>query len=169
MKYISSDTNIWLDFEQIGRLNLPFALDYTYVMSSDTINDELLDPPELKERLLSFGLLPLDIDESEYKLAIQYGQVYRKLSVYDRFALAIAKRRGYILLSGDGALRQAAIHENITVKGTIWIIDQLLDQGKIPNTEYHAIMTELHDDTSGKVRLPRNELLKRITDPNTSP
>ena len=63
MQYISSDTNVWIDFALIHRLDLPFRLGFTYCMSSD----------------------------------------------------AITKNRGFILLSGDGALRRAARKENIEV------------------------------------------------------
>ena len=44
MEYISSDTNIWIDFNTVDSLDVPFMLreDFTYIMSSDTVNDELL-------------------------------------------------------------------------------------------------------------------------------
>ena len=33
MEYISSDTNVWLDFVEIEKLNLPFQLPYVYLMN----------------------------------------------------------------------------------------------------------------------------------------
>ena len=33
MEYISSDTNVWLDFVEIEKLNLPFQLPYIYIMN----------------------------------------------------------------------------------------------------------------------------------------
>lgn len=45
MQYISSDTNIWLDFMIINRLELPFRLPYIYLMNSEAMEDELLNPP----------------------------------------------------------------------------------------------------------------------------
>lgn len=50
MEYISSDTNVWLDFEVIGKLELPFKLPYTYLMNDDAIQDELLSPPGLGKK-----------------------------------------------------------------------------------------------------------------------
>ena len=44
MIYISSDTNVWLDFYIINRLDYPFRLPYIYIMNQDTIEDELLSP-----------------------------------------------------------------------------------------------------------------------------
>lgn len=51
MEYISSDTNVWLDFAAIHRLEIPFKLPYTYLMHEDAIENELLSPRELRERL----------------------------------------------------------------------------------------------------------------------
>jgi len=42
MEYISSDTNVWIDFFVIGRTEIPFYLPYTFVMNCDAIDDELL-------------------------------------------------------------------------------------------------------------------------------
>ena len=44
MEYISSDTNVWIDFMAIDKLELPFLLPCTYIMSDDAVNDELLSP-----------------------------------------------------------------------------------------------------------------------------
>ena len=56
MEYISSDTNVWIDFSIIQKLNLPFKLPYTYIMNEDAISDELLSPLGLGERLKAYGL-----------------------------------------------------------------------------------------------------------------
>ena len=51
MEYISSDTNTWLDFMVIGKLDLPFKLPYIYLMDEEVIEDELLNPPGLSEEV----------------------------------------------------------------------------------------------------------------------
>lgn len=40
MEYISSDTNVWIDFSVISRLDLPFLLPYTYIMYTESIENE---------------------------------------------------------------------------------------------------------------------------------
>lgn len=50
MKYISSDTNIWLDFMIIDRLDYPFQLPYIYLMNDEAILDELLSLKSLNEK-----------------------------------------------------------------------------------------------------------------------
>lgn len=124
MEYISSDTNVWIDFFIIGRIELPFSLPYTYIMNSDAINDELLSPTGLRDELLRCGLVSVDLTIEEFELAEEYSPRYPRLSIYDRIALAIAKFRKILLLTGDNALREAAKCENVAVVGTIGILDQ---------------------------------------------
>ena len=52
MTFISSDTNIWIDFFTIEELDLPFLLPNTYLISSDTLADELLEPADFGQRLV---------------------------------------------------------------------------------------------------------------------
>ena len=42
MIFISSDTNVWIDFMTIGKLELPFRLPYTYLMYYEAVENELL-------------------------------------------------------------------------------------------------------------------------------
>lgn len=60
MEYISSDTNVWVDFSVIKRTALPFKLPYTYIMNDNAIDDELLSPIELRDELLRCGLVRTD-------------------------------------------------------------------------------------------------------------
>lgn len=84
MEYVSSDTNIWIDFSVIQEIELPFRLPYTYIMSEDAIADELLSPPELGQELISHGLKPVEISIEEFELAQSYGEKYIKLSMAHR-------------------------------------------------------------------------------------
>ena len=51
MEFISSDTNVWIDFAIIDRLSLPFKLPYIYLMDEDAVSNELLQPEGLGEKL----------------------------------------------------------------------------------------------------------------------
>ena len=163
MQYISSDTNVWIDFITIQREELPFRLPYIYIMSSDAIEDELLSPPGIRETLLSYGLRPVEMTESEFFMAEQFGSIYLKLSTYDRIALAIARCRKLILLTGDRALRSAAAQEDVRVMGTLGILDQLIDNSLISPADYQHCIRELLRYHGGPVRLPKSELLKRLS------
>ena len=143
MEFISSDTNIWIDFVTIQKTELPFRLPYVYIMCQEAIYNELLSPPGLGEKLVHYGLIPVDFTIDEFFLAEQYGKNYIKLSIYDRIALSIAKIRQITLLTGDKALRNAAKQENVSTIGTLGILDKLWEQGYISKNEFMFCLEEL--------------------------
>lgn len=61
MQFISSDTNVWVDFAIIGRLALPFKLPYVYLMDEEAINNELLQPEGLGKTLIELGLQAVEL------------------------------------------------------------------------------------------------------------
>jgi predicted nucleic acid-binding protein len=166
---ISSDTNVWIDFSTINRLELPFRLPYTYIMNKDAIEDELLSPPGLGVELIAHGLIPVEITVEEFFLAERYGTTYQRLSIYDRIALAIAKERGITLLTGDGALRKAARQEEVPVIGTLGILDQLWRSDTITTEEMRFCLEQLNANNGGSVRLPTGEIEKRLAETYQKP
>lgn len=168
MKYISSDTNVWLDFATINRLEIPFKLPYTYIMNEDAITDELLSPKELRENLVRMGLQAVELTEEEFYLAEEYNAKYAKPSLYDCVALAIAKVRGIILMTGDGPLRKVALEEGVTVIGTIGILDRLYEGAYIDKEEYVNCLKALLENNGRRVRLPEKELQKRVDNATTA-
>lgn len=162
MEYISSDTNIWLDFENIDRLDLPFKLPYIYLMDGDAVEDELLNPPGIADKLIKMGLQKTELTEEEFFAAEEFVNRYAKLSLYDCIALAIAKIRNLTLLTGDGPLRKAAKAEGVRLIGTIGILDRLLEGQYIDSGEFQYCIKELLKRNGGRVRLPESELRKRL-------
>jgi predicted nucleic acid-binding protein len=162
MTYISSDTNVWIDFMIIDSMELPFRLPYIFIMSEEAVEDELLSPPGLGEQLTSLGLVSVENTIDEFLLADEYGNRYKKLSVYDRIALAIAKCRNITLLTGDRALRKAARRESVNVIGTLGIIDQLFDQDMITTKEYETCLKRLQANNGKGIRLPEAEIISRL-------
>ena len=162
MNFISSDANVWIDFNSINRLELPFNLPYTYLMNVDAINEEILYPRNLKSRLLSLGLVPIEISIEEFTLAENYGLYYPKLSKHDRIALAIAKNKNIKLFTGDKDLRNAAKNEKVEVIGTLWILDQLFEENYIDLLKYKNCLKELKKHNGKLVRLPKHEIKQRL-------
>lgn len=162
MKFISSDTNVWVDFATIGQLELPFKLPYVYLMDEEAISDELLQPKGLCESLKKLGLQAVELTEDEFFLAEELTEKYHKLSKYDCIALAIAKCRKIILMTGDGALRKAAISEGTEVMGSIKVLDLLYEKGLIECYEYLTCLEGFKHHNGGKIRLPLSELQMRI-------
>ena len=160
MEFISSDTNVWIDFHCIDRLELPFLLPYTYIMYYEQIDRELLSVN--KEMLIQRGLKAVEITIDEFFLAEEYGNKYLSLSKWDRIALAIAKSRYIKLLTGDLPLRRAAVKENVPVVGTIGIIDELYNNKLINKEEYIYCLEAFIQQNGRMVRLPIAELEKRL-------
>ena len=94
--YISSDSNIWFDFNSSGRLDHPFRLGYELYISRAAFDEELKEPISLRTALLAYGLQLADVQDDELQTALLCQQKYPRLSVYDSFALAIAKHRRWI-------------------------------------------------------------------------
>lgn len=162
MVFISSDTNMWIDFAIIDRLSLPFKLPYIYLMNEDAVSNELLQPEGLGEKLTGLGLQAVSMIEEELYLAEKLIEKYRKPSSYDCIALAIAKCRKIVLLTGDGALRKAAIQEGVEVIGSIKVLDLLFENTLIDSSEYLYCLEEFKRHNGEKIRLPVVALQERI-------
>ena len=162
LEFVSSDTNVWIDFHAIGALDLPFRLPCTYVMWSEAIGDEVRSPGGLREKLLAAGLVAVEMTDDEFWLADGYGDSHAGLSVYDAAALAIAKSRGIALMTGDRRLRRAAQAEGVEVTGTIGVLDRLLAEDLADEEEYRTCIAALLDVNGGIVRPPEDELRKRL-------
>lgn len=162
MEYVSSDTSVWVDFMAIHCLDYPFRLPYRYIMSEDAIADELLTPQGFQEQLLVLGLEPVNISIEEFELAQRYRKQYIKLSVYDSLALAIAKQRNIILMTGDKQLRAAASNEEVALIGTLGILDELVAKHCISQAEYIEGLRALERLNGGIVRLPKAEIRTRL-------
>lgn len=162
MQFISSDTNIWIDFKSIDEVGIPFVLPYKFIMYEEAINDELIVPQGFSAELVKLGLQGVSITEEELSFAVECITKYPKLSSYDSIALAIAKKRSIKLLTGDKRLRNAAVVEKVEIMGTIGVIDELLEQGLISNEKGLEIFFKLYENKENKIRLPEKELKQRI-------
>lgn len=160
MKYISSDTNIWIDFNTISRTDLLFRLPCTYIMYKEALRKEIINPPELFTDLQKRGLIGIDLTIEEFFYADELSVKYVKLSGYDRTALAVAKYRKISLLTGDNPLRNAAEKEGVEVFGTIGLLNRLYDGDYINKIEYQFCLKSLLEHKER--RLPEEELQKRI-------
>lgn len=121
-----------------------------------------MEPVSLREALLEYGLHLADLQNDELQTAYLFMKTYIHLSVHDSFALAIARHRGWVLLTGDKSLIKAAKRENVECHGTLWIYDQFTLLGKITKEEKNKAMDALIEEVlAEKRRLPIDELRKR--------
>lgn len=70
-------------------------------------------------------------------------QTYVRPGRIDLFALALAELEKCPLLTGDAALRLAAETERIEVKGTIWLIGEMLRERRITVAVARAALNKM--------------------------
>ena len=72
----------------------------------------------------------------------------------DLFALSLATEEGAILLTGDEALRKAAVLEGVQAHEILWLLQNMVSGGVISEAEGHAGLNRM---LNAKRRLPRKE------------
>ena len=158
MKVLVSDTSVLIDLERGSLLETSFALPFDFAVP------DLLYRQELAEhggpRLLNLGLRIEDLNGDGVSLALGYRQADRSLSLPDSFALALAQRNSWTLLSGDGGLRELARSEGVSCHGVLWLTDQLFERGAVPGNDLHASLRKIASHP--RCRLPANEVRKRL-------
>ena len=128
MLLLISDANILMDVE-IGDLVAPmFSLGYQFAVPDILYYEEL---EEQHAHLLDMGLLARSLSAESVARVQTLSQIYTRPGRNDLFALALAEVEQCPLLTGDAALRQAAVAEKIEVKGTLWLIGEMVREQRI--------------------------------------
>lgn len=124
MRLVVTDANIIIDLDAGGLLEVALHLpDIEYCVPDVLYVEELAD---YYGRLPGLGLKVLPQPPEAVHYVEQLRPRFSGPSANDLFALALARNLGCALLSGDGALREAARVEGVEVHGTIWLLEQLL-------------------------------------------
>lgn len=128
MLLLISDANILIDIE-IGGLAAPmFSLEYQFAVPDILFYEELA---ERHSDMLEMGLVIKGLDEALVTRVSQLAAQYPRPGRNDLFALVLAANEECPLLTGDKNLRSAAETENIEVRGTLWLVNELVTTGKI--------------------------------------
>lgn len=157
MKYIINDTNIWIDLKYADLLDKVFCLPYKIACPDILFYDELAK--EEGDILIELGLEVLEMSSDEISEVEIVSNENRNISFNDSTALILAKARNYLLITGDMALRKVADKKKIECKGSLWLIDELVENSVISLEDAISCCEKLKK--SGR-RLPKNELDKRI-------
>jgi hypothetical protein len=128
MLLLISDANILIDIEIGGLIAPMFSLDFRFVVP------DILFFEELEERhsyLLEMGLTASELDEAMVMRVAKLAAQYPRPSRNDLFALVLAAKEDCPLLTGDKDLKLAADAENVEVRGTLWLVNEMVRTGKI--------------------------------------
>lgn len=123
-RLLISDANILIDMEAGALVGTMFRLDYQFAVP------DVLFEEELRERhghLAARGLIALELSGDTmaqvFSLARDYGN---RVSRNDLMALGLAVQECCTLLTGDRRLRQVAEERAVPVRGTLWLVEQML-------------------------------------------
>ncbi|WP_342244736.1 PIN domain-containing protein [Pseudomonas sp. OTU5201] len=123
MQLLISDANILIDLEEGELLELLFQLPYQFSVPDILFAEEL---EAQHAHLPGMGLLLGELQPQAMMYAFELIQRVNGPSRNDCFALALAKQRNCPLLSGDQALRRVAEREEVVVRGTIWLVEEMI-------------------------------------------
>ena len=153
-----SDTSVLIDLERGGLLEVVFSLPHEFAVP-DVLYDREMQG-EWGEHLVRLGIRVVEVSAEGVGKALRYRQQRSALSVPDSFALALAKEREWLLLTGDAHLRELATGENVQCHGVLWLMD-IMEETGIPGIQL------LHDGLAAlgahpRCRLPRREIAIRL-------
>lgn len=158
MQVLISDANILIDMEVGALLDLMFQLPYQF-MTPDVLFEEELKASH--PHLLALGLQLGELSGANVATVFELNGKYGGPSIHDCFALALAKQERCPLLTGDRALKNAAEREAVVVKGTLWVVEQMVVHAILTKDE--ALQGYEHMRANGS-RLPWDIAKKRIED-----
>ena len=163
MLLLISDANILMDVE-VGDLVAPmFSLGYQFAVPDVLYYEELEDQ---HAHLLDMGLHIRTLSAKSVERVQSLAQTYVKPGRNDLFALALAEAEKCTLLTGDAALRQAAQAEQIEVKGTVWLIGEMVREQRITVAVARAALNKMR--VTGR-RLPWDAAERMLAALDTAP
>lgn len=157
MLLLISDANILLDMELGDLVASMFSLDYQFIVP-DVLYAEELEAQHA--HLLDLGLQTMSLSAAGVARVEVLSRTYTRPGRNDFFTIALAEEQQCSLLTGDAALRQAAEAEHIEVKGSIWLIEELVRERRITVQVARASLGRMRDN--GR-RLPWDIAEQRLT------
>ena len=159
MAILVSDANIFIDVS-VANLSAPMFRIGDTIATPDVIYQQELQ--ELHSDLPGLGLRIEQLSSSGVAEVERLRTTYSDPSSNDLFALALAKTNEWTLLSGDGALREAANAEAVVVHGTLWLVERMVNSKVIQPDQAELAFDQMRQNQR---RLPWNEvdaLIKRL-------
>lgn len=132
MRLLISDANILIDMEAGELLKAFFDLPFRFGIPNSLYSEEIEAGTPGLDRL---GLELIEVSgqwvEYAFGLATKYTGTFGSNagtvpSHNDYLALAAAKQEACGLLTGDKNLRRVAVVEDVSICGTVWVLDEML-------------------------------------------
>jgi predicted nucleic acid-binding protein len=160
MRILVHDANLLIDLFHGGLLEAWFAQGYEIHTTSLVLTE--ITGPEQKSavhELVSQGALMItDTAADEWSAAEKLARTWG-VSIPDASVALLARKLDAVLLTGDGTLRKKALADKLEVKGTLWVMDELVASRMIVPLLAVQALTKILE--SGGF-LPRAECIARI-------
>lgn len=126
MRLLISDANVLIDFEAGGVTAALFDLGAGLAVPDVLFEEEL---KASHAALIEHGLRVLALSSESVSHALQLALRHRRPRRNDLLALALAVQERCPLVTGDRALRSAAVAEGVEVHGTLWLMTEVRLRG----------------------------------------
>ena len=122
---VIKDACILFDLVDLNLLEDFFQLE-VYAFTTPQVIGEITNETQWEEvsKFINNGNLQIDAD-GEFEVIEGIFDEYAGLSIPDSSVLELAIRRNAIIFSSDGSLRKISIKKNLTVRGVLWIVEEL--------------------------------------------
>lgn len=160
-KLAVNDANILIDFSDIALLEKLLALDLE-MYTTDFVVAEITDKDQrtaIDQLITERKLISYSHNSGEMASVIQKSLQVRRLSLEDCSVWDFAETHQAILLTGDGLLRKTALKAGLEVHGSLWLLDQMIDQQLLEEAEACKKLREL---MKMNPRLPEKPCEKRL-------
>ena len=149
MLLLISDANILIDMEAGQLMERLFQLPMQFAMP-DILYWEEIEPGTPDLEVLGLKILEVRGEYVRYasELPDKYGTA---LSPNDYLALALARQEDCPLLTGDQSLKAVARAEDVTVMGTVWLLQAMVENRLLSVDEAIAALALM---TESRRRLP---------------
>jgi predicted nucleic acid-binding protein len=163
MIVVVNDANVLIDLVKLDLVSQFFELPLVF-HTTDFILEEL--HTEQRECLTPFiqsGTFKILSLSAEDLIEINILQAEKaQLSIQDCSAIVCSNNINGSLITSDNNLRKFATTKNVTVRGHLWVFDQLVEHGKLSPKEAIVKLTELNTKVNVRLNLPKVECDLRI-------
>lgn len=157
---VIKDACVLFDLVDLNLLDSFFNLELRAYTTAQVIS-EITNEQQFKliDVYLKNGKLQVD-NAGELMDITKINKSYPGLSLTDSSVLELAIRKQAIVYSSDGGLRKASEKEGMTVRGILWVIEELYN---LKNLSSHEAVSLLNKYELINQRAPLNEIKKLIS------
>ncbi|NDP22472.1 MAG: PIN domain-containing protein [Paludibacter sp.] len=157
MKLLINDANILIDIVKLGLVEAFLSLDFD-LHTTDFVFAEL-DDQQQKDISSERLKIITTVNQQDFTSIMSLLNAHKGLSFEDCSVWHYTQKLEGTLITGDGALRKKALQSGLNVKGIIYIIEEIKNNGLLPLQTCIEKLTELKVINN---RLPLQEIDKRI-------